>query len=335
MLPYKKVVSKSFGAFKDKRNYLTALIIAVPMIFYTIVSSILLSDFNTQITNIFNSFLDLLNDPQSVITSTTINVLISSIIDVVIENLHLIIIDIIISLVASFITLLLTYVVYYMAYKIINKQQTDAKILFSGLFGGVCLTLLYLVKLFLWGLLFIIPAIVKSYSYSLCFLIKVENPEMKASECIKKSCALMKGRRERLFIQYLFYTLFIIVAGFVVGNITMIFALMPGAGTVITGLISNYVTGITTLFWAYNVTVYYEEVKEDEKYLSLHPELREKGITGVMRNEKPRIRIVYGPYNTMGDPYNNQERRFNDPYQNNPFKNNNNSAPKNDDPFED
>ena len=52
----------------------------------------------------------------------------------------------------------------------------------------------------LWSLLFIIPGIVKSYSYSMTPYIMAENPEMTASDAIKASMELMNGHKGELFI---------------------------------------------------------------------------------------------------------------------------------------
>lgn len=337
MLSYKKVTAKSLGGLKDNRTFLTALFIAIPMFIYSIISLIILNNLNTAVTNIVNEFFLLLQDPNAVITNTTINGILSDIVMVYADNISSVIMDVAISLVASFITLLATYITYYVAYKIINKQETDVKTMFSQLWGGICLTVLYSLKILAWGLLFIVPGIIKAYSYSLCFLIKVENPNMKAIDCIKKSKEMMKGRKERLFIQYLIFLLINFILSFIITNVTSIFGLFIGIGNYISSIIYVYANTLISLVWAYMVTVYYEGVKEDEQYLALHPELKERGITGVIKDEKPRIRIEYGPNIRVEDPFKTDAEKtqeiFKDPYNNNPFKKN--GETKNDDPFED
>jgi len=52
---------------------------------------------------------------------------------------------------------------------------------------------------FLWGLLFIIPGIMASYSYAMTDFILSEHPELTASEAIAKSKEMMYGNRIRLF----------------------------------------------------------------------------------------------------------------------------------------
>ena len=59
----------------------------------------------------------------------------------------------------------------------------------------------FLVNLYtyLWGLLFIIPGIVKSYAYSQTFYILAENPNLSASEAISISKEMMDGYKTDLF----------------------------------------------------------------------------------------------------------------------------------------
>ncbi len=53
---------------------------------------------------------------------------------------------------------------------------------------------------FLWSLLFVIPGIVKSYSYALTPYILARYPEIPAKEAIKLSMKVMDGRKFELFV---------------------------------------------------------------------------------------------------------------------------------------
>ena len=53
---------------------------------------------------------------------------------------------------------------------------------------------------FLWSLLFVIPGIIKAYSYSMAMYILAENPEMGALEAIDRSKAMMDGHKMELFV---------------------------------------------------------------------------------------------------------------------------------------
>lgn len=64
---------------------------------------------------------------------------------------------------------------------------------------GFLQALLRGIYVFLWTLLFIIPGIVKAYSYSMTPFIMVDNPDMTASEAITASQELMNGHKGELF----------------------------------------------------------------------------------------------------------------------------------------
>lgn len=79
----------------------------------------------------------------------------------------------------------------------------------SDIFGGVrywlkALGLILLVGIytFLWTLLFVIPGIVKGFSYSMSLYIFAQNPEKGINQCIAESQEMMKGRKWNLFCLY-------------------------------------------------------------------------------------------------------------------------------------
>ena len=57
--------------------------------------------------------------------------------------------------------------------------------------------------IFLWSLLFIIPGIVKSFSYAMTPFILMDHPEMEWKEAITESRRLMDGHKGDLFVLYL------------------------------------------------------------------------------------------------------------------------------------
>ena len=65
--------------------------------------------------------------------------------------------------------------------------------------------LLVNVYTFLWTLLFIIPGIVKSYSYAMAIYISKDKPELSAEECIQESRRMMSGHKGKLFLLDLSY----------------------------------------------------------------------------------------------------------------------------------
>lgn len=70
----------------------------------------------------------------------------------------------------------------------------------TSLFKAFILQILLYVFTFLWFLLFIIPGIIKSISYSMSFFILAENPEMDPLEAISESKRLMHGHKMDYFI---------------------------------------------------------------------------------------------------------------------------------------
>jgi|SRR5690625_2288142 len=63
--------------------------------------------------------------------------------------------------------------------------------------------LLKMVFIFLWSLLFVIPGIIKTFSYAMTDYILVDNPDLTANEAIKESQKMMNGNKLRLFILHL------------------------------------------------------------------------------------------------------------------------------------
>lgn len=58
----------------------------------------------------------------------------------------------------------------------------------------------YTVFTFLWSLLFVIPGIVKSISYSQMFYLMADNPKLSAAEAQAKSMELMNGHKAEYFV---------------------------------------------------------------------------------------------------------------------------------------
>ena len=125
----------------------------------------------------------------------------------------------------------------------------DIDRLFAGYrqFGRIFVAyLLIFVYTFLWTLLFIIPGIVKSYSYAMTPYILADHPELSGEQAISRSMAMMQGNKLRLFLLHLSFIGWAILA-----------TLTCGIG----------------FLWLYpyiyaSMAVFYEDVKKDfeEKY---------------------------------------------------------------------
>ena len=59
--------------------------------------------------------------------------------------------------------------------------------------------ILYTLFITLWSLLFVIPGIVKTYSYAMTFYIMRDNPGISANEAITRSRQMMDGHKWQLF----------------------------------------------------------------------------------------------------------------------------------------
>ncbi len=106
--------------------------------------------------------------------------------------------------------------------------------------GTYWLKVLYL---FLWRLLFIIPGIVKSYSYAMTEYILLDNPELTANEAITKSREMMNGYKWKLFVLDLSFILW------------RLLCMIPVVGTVVNVLyLTPYVSATRAAF--------YEELKK-------------------------------------------------------------------------
>lgn len=86
--------------------------------------------------------------------------------------------------------------------KLVDEKKAEFKDLFSQfhrLGDGFCMNFLVGLYTLLWTLLFVIPGLIKTYSYAMTPYILAENPGMTASDAITKSRRIMDGNKWRLF----------------------------------------------------------------------------------------------------------------------------------------
>lgn len=99
------------------------------------------------------------------------------------------------------------------------NMMRGSKIDFTSMFDGykdfvrifVTLLLRY-IYIILWTLLLIVPGIVKSLSYAMTDYIMKDDPEIKNNEAIEKSMAMMQGHKWELFLLYLSFIGWFILA---------------------------------------------------------------------------------------------------------------------------
>lgn len=111
------------------------------------------------------------------------------------------------------------YAIYFLELKRGKKQGVEG--LFSGfdtkVFIKIIVTsLLITLYTILWSLLFLIPGIIKSLSYSQYIYILKDNPELSPNEIIKQSQKMMKGRKGFYFLLSLSF-----IGWFLLGMLTL------------------------------------------------------------------------------------------------------------------
>lgn len=88
-------------------------------------------------------------------------------------------------------------------YEKVSLSEIFAMYKKQHLMSSIGTMLLMQVYIFLWSLLFIIPGIIKSYSYAQALFIKAENPNISASRAIELSKIMMEGHKGDLFYLHL------------------------------------------------------------------------------------------------------------------------------------
>ena len=127
-------------------------------------------------------------------------------------------------------------------YAIFNLNLVDGKeARFSDLFSqfdrlgsGIIMNLLVGIFTVLWTLLFIIPGIIKSYSYSMTPFVLAEHPELSENEAITRSRELMDGNKWRLFcLMFSFIGWELLICGpFLVSLILLVSKFVIGIGAI-------------------------------------------------------------------------------------------------------
>ena len=111
---------------------------------------------------------------------------------------------------------------------IARKEEASVGQLLDGTKNFVNSFLAYLLVILfttLWMFLFIIPGIIKAFSYGLTFHILRDHPEMTATEAMKRSQEMMKGHKWQLFCLYFSYIGWFLLCSLTCGLLT--FMVMP------------------------------------------------------------------------------------------------------------
>lgn len=81
-----------------------------------------------------------------------------------------------------------------------NPEVKDAFTGFDDFWSAFKVTFLVGLYTFLWSLLFVIPGIIKGFSYSMSMYILAENKGKSAKECIRESMEMTDGHKMELFV---------------------------------------------------------------------------------------------------------------------------------------
>lgn len=90
----------------------------------------------------------------------------------------------------------------FIALNVARDKDVEVGMLFKGFNDFTRSLVLYItnnILIALWTLLFFIPGIIKTFSYSMSYYILIDNPNLTANEARKKSMEMMKGNKWRLF----------------------------------------------------------------------------------------------------------------------------------------
>lgn len=95
-----------------------------------------------------------------------------------------------------------------------DKMNEDTNKNVGRYIGTMALTYLYTI---LWSLLFLIPGIIKGYSYYLVPYILSDNPELSYNQAIDESRRLMDGRKMEMFIYDFSFFFWLLLSGLTLG----------------------------------------------------------------------------------------------------------------------
>ena len=77
--------------------------------------------------------------------------------------------------------------------------------------------------IFLWSLVFVIPGIVKTYSYAMTPYILTDMPDIPAKEALKLSMRMMRGHKAELFVFHLSFVGWAILSSFTFGLLALLY----------------------------------------------------------------------------------------------------------------
>lgn len=165
------------------------------------------------------------------------------------------------------------------------------------------------VYIMLWTLLFIIPGIIKQYSYAVVPYILSDNPEMSANEAIQKSRWLMNGYKMDLFKITIFYDVLVFLASLLVlitGGVSLIstFRSLFFLPSIFTGL--SYILTLLSLLILQATQVYvmpYKNTATALFYIDNFKEKKRKTVTVIEETDEHTGAPEYNEMDFLKDEY--------------------------------
>lgn len=141
-----------------------------------------------------------------------------------------------------------------------NNDHISIRRVFDGfkdLGKNFVLGFMYLLNVFLWTFVFIIPGFYVSFSYALVFHVRKDHPDFTWRECLDESERLMEGNRWKLFKLEMSFFGWMIVGALLTCGIGMIWV---------------------TPYMQTSFAIFYDEVKrvKDSNVVSLDPQAKQK-----------------------------------------------------------
>lgn len=175
------------------------------------------------------------------------------------------------SLVIQFVTAVFAMSFCWVSLDLIRGEKIDPNQLIGNvtISGGRLFkfTMLYQFYLILWTFLFIIPGVIKFFSYSLSPFILKDNPNMSPSEAITKSRELMDGHKADLFVLQLTFAGWGLLAGFVYALLNKVLVALSLNNIFVESLISIILLTVCLLplhvYVRVTMAVFYEKIIAD------------------------------------------------------------------------
>ena len=125
---------------------------------------------------------------------------------------------------------------------------------FKNFVDNMQLGLMYVLHVLLWSILLIVPGIYMSFSYSMIFYVKHDNPDFRWQQCFDESERLMEGNRWRFFKLQFSFINWEILGGFAFFGLGALW-------------VAPYTSVSNAIF--YDTVLYEKENEEDIVYVEL------------------------------------------------------------------